>query len=63
METRLSIDRFEGMLRLAVEAAAVVAAEMDAVVREWAERTARTMKAGLSASLGRRADDDLEMHG
>jgi exosome complex component RRP41 len=57
METRLSIDRFEGMLRLAVEAVAVVAKEMDEAVREWAEQTAKTMKAGLSASLGKRADD------
>jgi exosome complex component RRP41 len=39
METRLSIDRFEAMLKLAAEACAVVSKEIDAVIRNWGEQT------------------------
>ena len=46
METRLSIDRFEGMLKLGAKACAVISAEMDEVARAWTEDAAEKMAGG-----------------
>lgn len=51
METRLSIDRFEGMLKLAVQGCRVLSTEMDSVIREWTASTARKLRQGQGASV------------
>jgi len=60
METRLSIDRFQGMLKLGAQACAVISAEMDDVIRAWAEETQDRMTGGGHASVAPRAEiEDL----
>lgn len=60
METRLSIDRFEGMLKLAVQGCRVISEEMDNVIRTWTEGMAESLKAGQQIGAGlRSADMDL----
>ena len=46
METRLSIDRFEGMLKLAVQGCKVISQEMDNVIRAWTANMAEKVKEG-----------------
>lgn len=46
METRLSIDRFEGMLKLAVQGCKVISQEMDRVIRAWTAEMAEKVKEG-----------------
>jgi exosome complex component RRP41 len=50
METRLHVDRFEEILRLAGEAGAVIHKEMRAVVRERAKNLLDGMNTGVQAS-------------
>ena len=50
METRLHVDRFEEILRLAGEAGAVIHKEMRAVVRERAKNLLDGMNIGVRAS-------------
>jgi len=50
METRLHVDRFEEILRVAGEAGAVIHKEMRAVVRDRTKRLLDGMNAGLRAS-------------
>jgi exosome complex component RRP41 len=40
LETRLSLDRFEAMLRLAAQACDVIRAELNSALRAWAEEDA-----------------------
>jgi exosome complex component RRP41 len=49
METRLSIDRFEGMLKLAVQGCRVISDEMDKVIRAWTASMAEKVKEGPNA--------------
>lgn len=51
METRLSIDRFEGMLKLAVQGCKVLSEEMERVIREWTTGMAARTKGGPQAFL------------
>ena len=50
METRLHVDRFEEILKLAGEAGAVIHKEMRAVVREHTKGLLDAMSTGLQAS-------------
>lgn len=64
METRLSIDRFEGMLKLAVRACKVLSEEMDDVIRAWTEGLAQKLAAPGSALVANRkrlVDTDADM--
>ena len=68
METRLSIDRFEGMLKLAVQGCDVLSEEMDSVIRAWMEALAYTLgPRGTSAASARTAaiagvrDEDMKV--
>lgn len=63
METRLSIDRFEGMLKLAVQGCKVLSEEMDAVVRAWMEDLVDKVKVGRGEgqqSSGRRIQGEVD---
>lgn len=69
METRLSIDRFEGMLKLAVQGCKVISEEMDRVIRAWTASMASKVKEGpnaysasaVDAKLARIGDEDMEI--
>lgn len=67
METRLSIDRFEGMLKLAVQGCKVISEEMDRVIRAWTASMAEKVKEGPNAYVASAAKsksarlDDEEM--
>lgn len=68
METRLSVDRFEGMLELAVQACAVLSEEMDTIIRSWTEELAGKLRSGTGTTAsGRRVggvngfNDDMEV--
>lgn len=68
METRLSIDRFEGMLKLAVQGCKVISQEMDSVIRAWTANMAEKVKEGPKyytsdhsrARLVRSDNDDMD---
>lgn len=55
METRLSIDRFEGMLKLAVQGCRVLSQEMDAVIRGFTQDLADKLKSGAGGAVSRYA--------
>lgn len=68
METRLSIDRFEGMLKLAVQGCKVISQEMDRVIRAWTASMAEKVKEGpnayvasaVNSKLARYDDEEME---
>ena len=61
METRLSIDRFEGMLKLAVQGCRVISQEMDTVIRDWMATTSQMLKQGGASNAKSTAADALDM--
>ena len=56
METRLSIDRFEEMLKLAVQACRVISREMDNVMRAYTKELADKLKTGAGGALARQQE-------
>ncbi|EJU04550.1 ribosomal protein S5 domain 2-like protein [Dacryopinax primogenitus] len=59
METRLHVDRFEEMFKLAMEGGKVLRGEMDKVVRERTKVLARQMEGGAAQDEDRMETDDL----
>lgn len=55
METRLSIDRFEGILKLAVQGCRVISHEMDVVIRGFTQDLADKLKSGAGGAVSRYA--------
>lgn len=58
METRLSIERFEGMLKLAVQGCRVLSEEMENVIRQWTTGMATRIKLGPAGLIAPRGDDE-----
>lgn len=60
LETRLSLDRFEAMLRLGAEACDVIRTELNEATRTWAESTAAsTDRLGRGEAVAHAVDDDM----
>lgn len=53
METRISIDRFEGLLKLAVSGCKVISQEMDTIIRGWTEGLVDRVRGGTGSLTGR----------
>jgi exosome complex component RRP41 len=60
METRLSIDRFEGMLKLAVKACKILSQEMNDVIRAWTQDMSDKLKSGGAPVARHNMDRDAD---